>query len=174
VPEGTVFDALLSQFSEHESDAAARYLLSSQGLGVLIRAGTEAGFSGRQILADYREFGGEITNASYWNLRQTILSGTQPPFGKDYASLISGHDFTETEGGREGLYQLNFRVYVQHTAESGLPSYSVMHHSMTQRDLDVVAGASRMGDLMDYFNDETGAYGRWIGFEISSVTRYTG
>jgi hypothetical protein len=45
---------------------------------------------------------------------------------------------------------------------------------MTQRELDVVAGASRMGDLMDYFNDETGAYGRWIGFEISSVTRYTG
>jgi hypothetical protein len=169
-----VFDALLGLTAESEGTAAQAYLTSYPGLGQVIRAGSEAGLSGRQILAGYREAGGTVTDANYWRLRSAVLSATQAPFGQDYAALLTGGEVTEMPGGRAGLHQVNFRQYVQHSPDTGLPEYSVQNFSMSQRELDVADAARAMSDMMDSWDNPADAYGRLIGFEITSVIRYTG
>lgn len=167
------FDALLGLAQEAEGTASASYLSSSAGLGQVIRAGDAAGLSGRSILASWRDAGGHVTDANYWQLRNAVLSGTSPPFGHDFGALLSGEAVTEIPGGREGLYQVNFRQYVQHSTP-GLPDYSVQNFSMSQRELDVADAARAMSDMMDSWDNPADAYGRLIGFEITSVVRYTG
>jgi hypothetical protein len=174
VPDDNIFRELLREYTAAEGTAAEAYVTSYAGLGMAIRAGTEAGLSGRQILADYREVGGTVTDRNYWQLRHAVLSAASPPFGRDYAALLAGHDVMEVPGGREGLHQVNFRVFVQHDVSTGLPEHSVTNFSMTQRELDVPDAASRMAELMDTLDNPADAYGRWIGFEITGVLRYTG
>lgn len=169
-----LFGDLLGEVEGANAEGLGAYLNSTAGLGMVIRAGTEQGLSGRQILASYRDAGGTVADQRFWQLRNAVLGADQPPYGRDYASLLSGHDVMDTPGGREGLYQVNFRVFVQHDASSGLPEHSVTNFSMTQRELDIPDAAEAMSNLMDTLDNPSDAYGRWIGFEISGIVRYTG
>ncbi len=169
-----IFDQLAGALEGAEGTAGFGYLNSYAGLGTMIRAGSEAGLSGRQVLASYRDAGGTVTDSNYWQLRNAVLSADAPPYGADYASLLSGEEYTEMPGGREGLNQINFRVFVQHDPASGLPEHSVTNFSMTQRDIDIPDAAAAMSNLMDTLDDPGDPYGRWIGFEITGIVRYTG
>lgn len=165
---------LLALMAGAEGTAAGEYLTSYAGLGQLIRTGSAEGMSGRSILAAYRDAGGVVTDANYWRLRGAVLSADTPPFGRDLATGIQGGNVREVPGGKEGLYQINFRVFVQHDPETGLPEHSVTNFSMTQRDLDIPDAANAMSNLMETLDNPADSYGRWIGFEITGVTRYTG
>lgn len=169
-----VFTDLLQSYFAAQGTVAGDYLSSSAGLGQLIRAAQDAGVSGRETLAAYRAVGGEVTDANFWQLRNAILTTTGEPSGLSFSSLLSGEGVTAMPGGRAGLYQVNFRVFASHDVDTGLPSYSVQNYAVTQRDFDITRAIGRMSDLMDFLDDDTHPYGRWLGFEVTSVYRYAG
>jgi hypothetical protein len=169
-----VFSDLLADLTGAEGSAAGNYLASQAGLGAVIRYGNEAGLSGRAILDAFRSAGGTVANSTYWQLRSQVLSyGEQVT---DAAGLLRGDDslITEIPGGRAGLYQIDFRVYVQRSTGGPLPERSTTTFSMVQRDLDVDAALEAMDQISaDISNPETES-GKWLSYEILSIGRYTG
>ena len=168
------YQALLKVLGDAAAGAAAGYVRSLNPLGSLIRVGSLAGLSGRQVLSDYRAIGGTITNATYWNLRKSVMQG--PIAGGNMTSLLAGDRsaIQELTGGRAGVYRYDFTVHVMRVGPSGDREFTTQSFTILQKDFDPAAAMQTMGQLMGSHTDAESDYGKWLGFELQGVGQYTG
>lgn len=170
----SVFDQLLSLILEAGVGVAKGYINSVVPLGNLIRAGDALEMSGNQILAAYRSVGGSIATQTFFQIRRQVL-GT--PLTATNAERILAGDTSLINllpGGKAGTYRFDFQVFVNRTGIDGLPQQSTTMFTVIKNDFDPQAALDAMGSIAANFKDPNGEYGKWVGFELSSVSRYKG
>jgi len=169
-----VFQSLLNLIGEAGVGLARGYLNSAVPIGNLIRAGDLIGMSGNAILNAYRGVGGSISTQTFFQIRRQVL-GT-PLSGEASTRLLNGDTslINTIPGGKAGTYRFDFQVFVNRTGIDGLPQQSTTMFTVIKNDFDPQAALDAMGQIASNFKDPNGEYGKWVGFELASVSRYKG
>jgi len=169
-----MFSELLSTLGEAAGTAAENYVRSLNPLAPFIRAANLAGMSGRATLEAYRSIGGTIGNQTFWNLRKSVLSA--PIDGVPMSSLLSGDksSINALPGGKAGQFRYDFTVHVMRLGPDGKPEYSTTQFTMLQNEYDPEEAMNAMSQVAANMYDPESESGKWMGFELSRISQYTG
>lgn len=158
-------------------EGGAAYVSAQATRTSIIRAGLDFGESPTAILNNMRANGLGMRTQNFYGLvkqlKEAELGGPQILTGTTGAT-VPPEDILKLEGGSEGQYMVNVRMYYSLSDEEGDIETGYRTTSILQDAVDVDRALSDAQDIWNQSNPEGYKLGTLTGQEISSVSQWQG